>query len=403
MNSLLRGFLCLLLCLSLCLCLFATAFAANSDSTSITVPKSVTEIAEEAFMDCNSITSIVIPTSVSIIGDRAFSGCSGLKDVYYGGMKEQWNTIIIGSDNGPLTKANLHFTPVSKLSFATGGISGNFYGLGSAIADVLNEKFSDRLRIKVYSTGGSKANIQMLNSGDVDIAFAQSDMMSYAYTGTGCFADNSPITNYSAVASFYPSYVHIVAKKDITSIDQLEGRLVSVGDAGSSTLFNSEQILSAYDLTFDDIRFVNMGKSDALDSLKRGTIDAAFIVADFPDKDVTELAESFDFNLLPVDEDHAAKLRNEHEFYYFGVIPADNYRAITEDVPAIAVMNTIIASNSVSEDVIYSIVKGMVNYKNEIAVRHAKGSEFSFNTALSGVSIPWHDGAVKYYKEQGLM
>ena len=90
-------------------------------------------------------------------------------------------------------------------------------------------------------------------------------------------------------------------------------------------------------------------------------------------------------------------------FYYYGVIPADTYGPVKEDVPAVAVMATIVASNKVDEDVIYAFVKGLFDYKSDIAVSHAKGSELDLNTAVSGVSIPWHDGAAKFYKEQGLM
>ena len=291
----------------------------------------------------------------------------------------------------------------AKLNYATGGTSGTYYGFSGVIANVLNEKLKNSLSLKVESTGASKANIQMLASGDADIAIVQNDVMSYAYTGTDLFEGTDPITSFSAVASCYPEYVQILAKKDITSIEQLAGKKVSVGDAGSGTEFNARQILAAYNLSFDDIKVSNQSFADSADSLKNGTIDAAFVVAGYPTTAVTELATNFDFNLLSIDAEHAAKLQADYGFYYYGVIPGGTYSPVAEDVPAVAVMATIVASNNVSEDVIYAFVKGLFDYKDDISAGHVKGNELDLNTAVSGVSIPWHAGAAKFYTEQGLM
>ena len=271
------------------------------------------------------------------------------------------------------------------------------------IANVLNEKLKDTLNLKVESTGASKANIQMLASGDADIAIVQNDVMYYAYTGTDLFAGGAPITSFSAVCSCYPEYVQILAKKDIKSVEQLAGKNVSVGDAGSGTEFNAKQILGAYNLTFDDINVSNQSFADSADALKNGTIDAAFVVAGYPTTAVTELATNFDFNLLAIDEDHAAKLQNDYGFYYYGVIPGGTYKPVADDVPAVAVMATIVASNKVSANAVYAFVKGLFDYKADITAGHVKGAELDLNTAVSGVSIPWHPGAEKFYKEKGVL
>ena len=294
-------------------------------------------------------------------------------------------------------------TGTAELKYATGGTSGTYYGFSGVIANVLNEKLKGTLNIKVESTGASKANIQMLASGDADIAIVQNDVMYYAYTGTDLFAGGAPITGFSAVASCYPEYVQILAKKDITSIEQLSGKNVSVGDAGSGTEFNAKQILAAYNLSFDDIKVSNQSFADSADALKNGTIDAAFVVAGYPTTAVTELATNFDFNLLSIDADHAAKLQADYGFYYYGVIPGGTYAPVAEDVPAVAVMATIVASNKVPADAVYAFVKGLFDYKTDIIAGHVKGNELDLNTAVSGVSIPWHAGAEKFYKEKGVL
>ena len=165
---------------------------------------------------------------------------------------------------------------------ATGGTSGTYYGFSGVIAQVLNEKLPDVLSIAVQSTGASKANVQMVEAGECQLAIIQNDVMSYAYTATDMFEGSAPSTDFSAVATMYPEEVQIIASKSITSIDQLKGKKVSVGDAGSGVEFNARQILAAYGLSFDDIVVNNQSFADSADSLKNGTIDAAFIVAGAP-------------------------------------------------------------------------------------------------------------------------
>ena len=151
---------------------------------------------------------------------------------------------------------------VTQIKYATGGSSGTYYGFSGVIANVLNEKLADTMNITVESTGASKANLQMLDIGEANLAIVQNDVMYYAYTATDLFASEDPITNFSAVASCYPEYIQIVASEDIQSVDDLRGKNVSVGDAGSGCEFNAKQILAAYGMSFDDINVSNHHVSD---------------------------------------------------------------------------------------------------------------------------------------------
>ncbi|MCF0123686.1 MAG: TAXI family TRAP transporter solute-binding subunit [Ruminiclostridium sp.] len=291
-----------------------------------------------------------------------------------------------------------------SLSMATGGTSGTYYGFCGVVGQVLNEKMADSLNITVVSSGASAANIDLVETGANELAIVQNDVMYYAYSGTDMYAEKAPYENYSAVMSCYPEYVQIIANKNITSIDDLKGKKVSVGDAGSGVEFNARQILAAYGIDIDsDITKNNQGFADSADSLKNGTIDAAFVVAGYPTTAVAELASTYNFNILAVDQEHADALMADYGFYTYGVIPGNTYSCVAEDVPAVAVMATIIARNDVSEDTIYNFVKGMFDYQADITTGHAKGAELSLETAVSGVDIPFHPGAVKYFTEAGVM
>jgi len=290
-----------------------------------------------------------------------------------------------------------------KISMATGGTSGTYYGFSGVVAQVLNEKLKGTMEITVESTGASKANIQLIDTGASQIAIVQNDVMYYAYTATDMFEGESAITNFSAVASCYPEVVQIVANKNVASVADLVGKNVSVGDAGSGCEFNAKQILEAYGITFDDINVSNQSFADSADALKNGTIDAAFVVAGTPTTAVTELATTAEFNLLEVDDEHVAALQSQYGFYTKAVIPGGTYSCVTEDVQAVAVMATIIASNKLSEDTVYAFTKALFENQPEIAKGHTKGAELNTETAVSGISIPFHAGAEKYYKEVGAL
>ena len=291
-----------------------------------------------------------------------------------------------------------------SLNMATGGTSGTYYGFSGVLAQVLNEKVGDQLNITVESTGASAANIDLIDTNGDQLAIVQNDVMYYAATGTDMYDGKAPIDSYSAVMSCYPEYVQIVANTSITSIDQLKGKKVSVGDAGSGVEFNARQILAAYDIDIDsDIVKNNQSFADSADSLKNGTIDAAFVVAGYPTTAISELASTYSFNLLPIDEEHANALMDQYGFYTYGEIPGGTYGPVADSVPAVAVMATIIARNDVPEDAVYNFVKGIFDNQADIAAAHDKGKELSIETAVSGIDIDFHPGAVKYFTEQGAM
>ncbi|MCI1931976.1 MAG: TAXI family TRAP transporter solute-binding subunit [Clostridia bacterium] len=289
-----------------------------------------------------------------------------------------------------------------KVTLGTGGTTGTYYAVGGVMATVLNPKLtlSD---ITVTSTGASKANIQMVEDGEADLATVQNDVMYYAYKGTDLFKDEGAYSNFSAVAGLYAETCQIIATSDIKSVADLKGKTVSVGDAGSGVEFNARQILAAYGLTFDDIKVVNASFGDSADSLKDGKIDAAFVVAGAPTTAVTDLSTTKNINIVSIDDEHADKLIADYPFYTKKTIPAGTYKGVDTDVPTVSVRATLIASNKLSEDVVYELTKALFENKDELVAGHSKFGELSLQDALNGIQVPIHPGAEKYYKEQGII
>lgn len=287
-----------------------------------------------------------------------------------------------------------------KIFLATGSETGTYYSFGIALGQVMKDKIGQEFGVQ--STGASKANIQLVADGDVDMAIVQNDVMDYAFNGTNTFAAEGALSGFSAVATLYAEVVQIVAKPGITSVADLKGKTVSVGDAGSGTEFNAAQIFEAYGMTFDDINKQSLGFTDSADKFKDGQLDAFFVTAGAPTTCITDLATSNDFVILSIGETEMQYLKDNYGYYTEYTLAAGTYgEKQPEDAVTVAVKATLIAADDLSEDVVYKVTKGIFENIDAIKATHAKGEELSADNGVQGVSIPFHAGAEKYFKEIG--
>ena len=235
-----------------------------------------------------------------------------------------------------------------------------------------------------------------------DIVFCQSDVTAYAYEGTNLFQDTGAYTDFSVVATLYQEQVQIVTcNPDIKTVADLAGKTVSVGAANSGVYFNAVDVLSAYDLTLDDITPVYQSFADSADSLKDDKIDAAFIVAGAPTTAITDLSTTKTAYLVSMDDEHVEKLIEASPYYAKATIPADVY-GLESDTTTVSVGAVVLASNYIGEDAIYGFTKSLFDGASDNAEAHAKYSELSLEEASSVKGVPYHPGAAKYYEEQGI-
>jgi len=289
-----------------------------------------------------------------------------------------------------------------SLNFATGGVSGSYYPYGGVLGQVVG-KYVEGVSLNVQSTGASKANVNLVASGEAHLALIQNDVMDYAYNGTESFAEQGKVEGFSTVASLYCEVIQIVAAPNagIETIADLKGKRVSVGDAGSGTEINAKQIMEAYGVSFDDITKQNLSFGDSANALKDQKIDAFFVTAGPPTTAIMELAASNEFKLLSIDADRVAQLVDTYGFYAPYTIKAGTYTGQDEDVATVTVMATLVASSKLSEDTVYNLTKAIFEHIDEIAAANDKGKELSVETAVQGVSVPFHPGAEKYFREIG--
>ncbi|WP_298032866.1 TAXI family TRAP transporter solute-binding subunit [uncultured Dysosmobacter sp.] len=208
------------------------------------------------------------------------------------------------------------------LTFGTGGESGTYYAFGGVLSSYVSN--NSGVSVTAVTSDGSKANIEDIASGNVQLAFVQSDVMSYAYNGERLF--DTAVEGFSVVANLYMEQVQIVTTNpDIKSVADLAGKKVSIGAAGSGVYFNAIDVLGAYDLTEDDIKPVFQSFGDSADSLKDGKIDAAFIVAGAPTTAIVDLATAGDVYLVSLDKEHSDSLIDSSPYYSAYTIPAGTY------------------------------------------------------------------------------
>ncbi len=290
-----------------------------------------------------------------------------------------------------------------NLKFATGGSSGTYYAFGSALVPIIKEKAN--IELTVEATGASKANLQLIETGENDIAIVQNDVMSYAANGVDLFATEGKLTKFSAVGAIYAEVCQIIANptSGIASVADLKGKKVSVGDAGSGVEFNAKQILESYDITFDDIAKQNLSFADSAEALKNGQIDAFFCTAGAPTTAIMDLDATNDIVVLAVDDAHLAKLTQSYPYYTQYILPAGTYESMTEAVATVAVKATLVASNDIDEDTVYNLTKAIFGNKEEIQAAHAKGAEIDTTYAVEGIDVAFHPGAEKYFKEVGAL
>lgn len=284
--------------------------------------------------------------------------------------------------------------------FGTGGTSGTYYSYGGIIAQYM-KNYADVKAVAV-STGGSKVNIQSIHDGDFQLAFTQSDVMTYAWEGTRAFENDGATTDFRVLASLYSETVQIITMDDsITSVDDLKGKRVSIGQAGSGVYFNAIDILSAAGIDIDDIKPQYQSFEDSKEALKDGRIDAAFIVSGTPTTAITELATTNGVNLISIDEELQEKILSDYSYYKAYTIPAGTYPDQDEDIQTVAVEATLIVSADVDEETVYNLTAAIFDHVEEIKLENSKGGELTLESATDITTVPYHAGAAKYFAEKG--
>jgi TRAP transporter TAXI family solute receptor len=291
-----------------------------------------------------------------------------------------------------------------QLSIATGGTGGVYYPLGGGFANILGKEIKG-VTATAQVTGGSVANLQLIASGKADIAFSQVDAAWDAINGKDKFPTKLPIT---ALVVMYPNHMHAVTVEGtgISKIEDLKGKRVSTGSPGSATEVYAIRVLEAAGINHEaDIKKDRLGVAESVNALKDKKIEAFFWVGGLPTAAVTDIAATPNTKVKILDIAHLTPKMNAKygPLYAEATIPKATYKGMDADAKNNTVWNIMAVNASMPEDLAYQVTKTMIEKREDLALVHKEALNIKPEWQTSNrAGIPWHPGALKYFKEKGL-
>lgn len=291
------------------------------------------------------------------------------------------------------------------MTFGTADTGGSMYPAGAAVSQVWTNNV-EGVKCNTQTSTGSFQNCQDVSTGEVDVAVATSDVVLNAYNGTGKFADIGKLDNLRVIGAVYTSVLSGVALKSsgLTYIHDLLGKRVAVGPAASAT---ENATLAAFDVMGIDssnTSLENLGLGDGADSVGDGILDAAFGFAGLPIGGQLNLAATKEIQVLDMTQEEIDKVLAGNAAYIQTTIPAGTYTGQTETTNTFGVKCLIIVTADMDADLVYDLCKAMNEHTEELAAGNALLKDMTDPSFLcTQMPIPLHDGAQKYYSEQGLI
>jgi TRAP transporter TAXI family solute receptor len=288
------------------------------------------------------------------------------------------------------------------INVLTGGTSGVYYPLGVAIGKIYSDKIPN-VKAQVQATKASVENLVLLQQGRGEIAFTLGDSLKAAWEGDEEAGFRTRLDKLRTIGAIYPNYIQIVATADsgIKTLADLRGKSLSVGAPKSGTELNARAILAAAGLSYRDIGKVEyLPFAESVDLMKNRQLEATLQSAGLGVASLKDLSTSTDITVVAVPRDVVDKIGPP---FVSVMIPANTYTGQDKDIPTAAVINYLVTSSAVSDDLAYQMTKLIFESLPELANSHAAGKEIRLQTAAIGSPVPLHPGAIRYYREKGLI
>jgi uncharacterized protein len=287
----------------------------------------------------------------------------------------------------------------TQLNWAAAGVGGTYYPIAIGMSKVIN-KYVPEAKITIETTGGGVENARLVGTGDNDLGIANSNFSYFALKGMDPYKKAYKL--YS-VGYLYPSSLHIIVmeKSPIKSISDFRGKKVAVGPAGGGTIGAFRDLLSFYGMKEADMKLSFISFSDGARALTDGSVDVNMILAGAPASAVKELSETARVRLVPVEEDVVRKMKEKYGYYTRAVFPKTMFKT-PADVITVGVGNEWIAREGLPDDLVYKMTQAVFEHLDELVKSHPQGGDIKIETAPNA-SIPLHPGAMKYYKEKGVL
>lgn len=292
----------------------------------------------------------------------------------------------------------------TNLQMGTGNPGGVYFPMGSQYSNIFEDVIDvDDLQVSSIETGASVENLSKIGRGELQLGLAQSNTAIQAVNGEGEF-EGAEISNLGLLGSLYPEALHVITLKNsgIDSIDDLEGKRVTIGPPGSGSQSAAKILLDSYGIESDDYTPMQESFDDAKRKLQDGNADASIEIMGVPYSGIQELDATQDVKLIPIDESKVDAIVDETDFVSYE-ISEDSYDFLEKPLPTFSVFSSMFAStDQVSEDLAYEMTKAIYERADDITLPQSEAIKLE-NALLGRGDVPLHPGAKKYFSEAGIL
>ena len=282
----------------------------------------------------------------------------------------------------------------NTIRFGAANIGGMYYSFAKTFTELANETTS-AYNFEVRTTAGSTANLRLLSDNYIELGIAQADLIYDAYQKN---------SNLRAIAGLYTEACQLIvrADSDIKSLDDLSGHTVSIGAEESGTERNASEILEFAGMPSSIVKTKNLDYIDAAHQLETGDIDAFFCTAGLTTTIIEELSRECEIRLISIDDSIIDKMLSTSDAYSRYTIPAGTYKGQDEEVSTIGVTSVLVTSDSMSSDIIKQMTAMLFENAKELQYSTSLDLHLNEKFAITNIPIPFHEGAVEYYEDNGL-
>lgn len=294
------------------------------------------------------------------------------------------------------------------ITIGTGGVTGVYYPTGGAICRLVNRSRKDHgIRCSVESTLGSSYNVNAIHAGELDFGVVQSDVQYKAYRGEGQFKNMGAYSDLRSVFSLHAESFTVVARTDVKAVkfEDLPGKRVNIGNLGSGQRSTLEQLLEERGESLDVYSLASdLPATEMSSALCDNRIDAMIYVVGHPSDSIKEATSSCQSNLLNVEGSYVDELLKKYPYYRRAVIKGGSYKGNLQDITTFGVSGTVVTSAKTSDQQVYQLVKAVFDNFDVFTRMHPAFLDLVKEEMVSAsLTAPLHPGAVKYYREIGLL
>ncbi|MBZ9664031.1 MULTISPECIES: TAXI family TRAP transporter solute-binding subunit [Pseudomonas] len=289
------------------------------------------------------------------------------------------------------------------INVLTGGTSGVYYPIGVALSQLYSNGIEGS-KTSVQATKASVENLNLLQAGRGELAFALGDSVADAWNGVEDAGFKAPLKKIRAIAGTYPNYIQIVANAEsgIKTLEDLKGKRISVGAPKSGTELNARAIFKAAGLTYEDMGKVEfLPYAESVELIKNRQLDATLQSSGLGMAAIRDLASTMKISFVAIPTEVTTKIDNAA--YQAATIPAGTYDGQDADVPTVAITNILVSHEGVSDEVAYQMTKLMFDNLDRLGTAHSAAKDIKLETATKNLPIPLHPGAERFYKEAGAL